>query len=336
MIRVRKLKRNHARNIRWDLIFVINGLILLIASLLVFTSQAYGLVGVGSQIDCFAQIPVASITYNVMDSNDSEAQTFTLTQTQTISAVKINAYRDSGVDGWVLNAHIAGTTGSQPDYNNIYASTTWDTSLLPILDTGLLTNNNFSCDPDNDSGQVVIFDPPVALSAGLYAFIIDGVTGMDNSGVDMQLIYTISNDYYASGIHWECNVPTACTRTTPATWDLTGGVNDVHGMSWFDNIVVVDPVNVDATLTNFLTQMGLNTDMGKAVFAVIIACTMFITLATRKAPPLIVLGVGGMISIPVVGFDLIPGEIVMSIIGIIGIALIYFVIRGFGKVGDDG
>ncbi len=317
------------RNIRWDLILIVNGLLLLIA--LVF---AHGLLsaqtGIGQEIVCINDNP-AGIGNHGLDNNDAEGQTFTFVTSETISAVKINAYRFTPSDGNVINVHITATSGTAPDMNNILGTETFDTNLVPVYDAVTPANNNFSCDPNIIPAQVVIFDPAVPVSGSvLYAVVIEGTGGTTTE--DFLWPYDVpANDHYAGGHHWECNVPTACTVLTPATWDLSGGVHDVDGMALFDNVIVVTSRGFDSWLTNFLTQIGMNSFLGKLIVGSGIASLFMFVALWRKAPPLIAIMLGGMAAIPVVGADLIPNSLALTMLAIIGIAIILGLVRPRGS-----
>ncbi len=326
------------RRIRWDLIWLINGMIMLIASIWLMSQPAHALVGVGEQIECFTDTPQSVFGNFGLDSNDAEAQTFILDTSTTISAVKINAYRWLVSEGWdSLDVHITDVSGASPngapDMNNIQASETWNTTLLPVFDQVTAANNSFSCDPDVDTGQVIIFDPPVALAAGQYAFVIEGVIGSDSN--DMVLGYDIpANNHFPDGNHFECNIPTSCALLTPATWDLTGGVHDVWGMAWYDNVTIVSPVNFDAWITNFLNSIGMNSTLGKAAFAAGVGIAIMLAVLFRGGPPLFALAIGGMSGIVFVGATLLSASVLLSVFAIVGIAIIFGVIRGF-RSGSD-
>lgn len=296
---------------------------------------AHAQVGVGELIECIESNPVtASFSTVATDNDDAEAQTFTLATSNTISAVKVNAYKWTPSDGAMMTVSITGMSGGLPDLNTVHATETWDTSFLDVYDNGTPSNNNFSCLSTTDTAQLIVFDPPAILSSGTYAFVIEGVVGSvpNDSIIGFELP---ANDHYAGGTHYECNVPTACTKLTPATWDLAGGTNhDISGMAWFDNVVVVAPINVDSWIVNFLEQLGLNSIFGKALFASGIGLAVMLAIIIRKGPPLIALGIGGMFGVAFVGMTLISPEIFLTILALVGIAILFGIVRGFRGSGQ--
>lgn len=327
------------KQIRWDLILLINGAFLLIAvAVWGLAKPADALTGVGDEVECWTANPITSTYGNLgFDNNDAQGQVFPLTASVTISAIKVNMYIWTGVDGDPINFHItnvSGGTPAEPDMNSILGTELYDTSALQVYDQVTFSNNNFSCDPDVDSEQVIIFDPPIVVSAGTYAFVI-AANGGENAN-DMILPYQccgflqnpIPDPYY----YWECNVPTACTVLTPSTWDLAA--DDVTGIAIFSNIVTPGSTNFDAWLTAFLNQLGLNSLFGKAFFAAAVGGMFMFALLYRGAPPLIALAIGGMVSLPFVLIEFIPPEIFLTGFAVIGIAILFGFVRGFKSGGE--
>lgn len=290
-------------------------------TMFIYSNTALALTGVGSEEICRYQDATTADQWYRTDSNDYEAQTFVLDSAVTVSAIKINAFRNDAAFGSVVPIYILGTTSNAPNFSDIQATATIDTQLLDVYDTGTLSNNQFVCDPDIRPEQVVIFDPAVPLSGSTtYAFVVGPTNDID----DLRIPFLTFNNYWPElgETHWECNAPTACSAGSPATWDESSGAHDVHGMAIFNNIVEVDPVNVDAWLDNLLEQLGLNSPWGKLIFTAIVAVFMFIGLLSRKVPPIFVLALGGLFTAPVYSAGLVPAEIIMTGFGIVGLALI--------------
>ncbi len=261
------------------------------------------------------------------DANDLEAQTFVASGSYSVGAVKLNLYEITLGLSSDINVYITETSGvapnAGPDMNFILATEIVSSDLLPILDQVVITNNNFSCDPLVDAGQYIVFDPPVPITSGnQYALVIEWDAG-DASNFGFPYELPVQN-YYAGGNHWECNVPTACSRNTPGTWDLSGGVHDMGGFAVFDNFIIVTPQGTaDTWLENFLSDfLGLNSTTGKLIFGLGFILVLMLAMLLLRVHVLPTMAFGGFATAAAALGSLVPVELFLAMFALLGAAML--------------
>ncbi len=319
---------------KWFSVFIF---VLGIVIFAVPTNHAYALAGVGTEQICVVN-DVSASSINSMDSDDADGQTFIAPATFNLGAIKLNSYITTALDGASLTVRITDVLGASPggapDLNNVLGTEVYDTTLVPIFDQVTASNNLFNCDPDIRSGQVIIFDPAIPLSSGTqYAITIEGVGGSVLD--DFLWPYTGFDDFYPDGNHFECNVPTACTKLTPATWDLSGGIHDA-GFAVFDDIIQFEnPADsAEAWLERLLSDLGLNDVNGKLLVTVMVAFFLTIALVMAHTHPIIILGILSMWAGAAITATLIPPWITFTMAAIFMMMLLWGLILS-GRSGSD-
>lgn len=287
-------------------------------------SMVSALNGVGQEKLCLVNDTVGPVATNDdIDGNDLFGQTFTTTTSYNLGAVKFNIFDRDGTDGSTIRIYVVNVDGSgRPDMNSILGSEVINVDDLPLYPLAPV-DRTFSCDPDFRSGQVAIFDPPIALSGSTqYAITIKHNSGLSTAPY-VSIALSTFDDFYPGGHFWDCGVPIACTELTPATWDLSHGVTD-GGLALFDNIVSASnpPGSAELWLDNLLNTLGMNDTNGRLVVGIIAGLFILVAGLVTKVHPLIILALEGMWGGAAVTATLIPPEITLTMVVIVLMMLV--------------
>lgn len=274
------------------------------------------------------------------DTNDYDAQTFTPTESFTLSAIKASWW--GFTDNAIATVYITETDAGKPDLNNILAQEDKNMSNLPLFDFSAPISNPFTCDPlGTNPEQVVEFSSPPFLNAGsTYALVIGYKSGVLSAGDLVGWPYDApapADPLYSAGFAYECNAPGACTALTPSTWDVVNScTNCAYDFALFNNTVVFDDSGtIDDWLVNFLRDfLGLTTTFDYLIFGMGLITVLSLFLIFLRIPPIIVLGVDAMVVVAASISVLMGPTVTLVMVAVAGMAVVFrFTI---GMSGSDG
>lgn len=292
---------------------------------------------VGGEQECFAG--TAYVSQGTGDSNDLNGQVFTASGSYNVGAVKINLYQDPGVPATIINVYLTDTLFGggvyAPDMNNILATQQLDMTTLDIWDGVTPTNNSFSCDPLVLPAQVVEFATPVAVTGGVrYAIVIDYDSGSVSGNLWVQVLSDLAD---GTNFGFDCNVPTACGRLIPGTWDLFSGAKPAP-YAVFDSIVTVTPSGTaDTWLNNFLRDfLGFDSDVGELILGFGFSLVIIFGLLMRGVHILPTMAFAGFSLATATLALLVPIEVFLAMFALLGVSVLIGAVMLGGSSSEEG
>lgn len=237
-----------------------------------------------------------------ISSNVEGAQTFTPSQTFTVSGIKLPAFHldtqpDANISFFIVPTTLSGGKLRPDTTAGTLATVVMNTSEFPDISSVTETEQALVCSSASATGTVIEFGTPAELTGGTtYAIYVDAACGTAcfRWGIPIQTAPTPNN--YAGGQAY--SNPSINNPAVPADWDdycagCVDGDSD-SGFAIYSNVVTPVENDVTSWITNFLASMGMDSPVGRILVGSMFTMFFFLILAKWGVPWILSLGLTGL------------------------------------------